>query len=140
MNQYTYEQITVGQEESFSVNITDENMVAFRKITGDNNPLHCEESYAKSIGYEGCVVYGMLTASFLSTLAGMYLPGEHSLIHEVETKFTKPVVLRGNTVITIYGKVVEKHDVFKRIVILVRITNESGEKVLRGTMKVGVSQ
>lgn len=84
-------------------------------------------------------MYGMLTASFLSTLAGMYLPGERSLIHEVETKFIKPLVLHGNTNLTIHGKITEKNDAFNRIVIKVQITSDNGEKILRGTMKVGVA-
>lgn len=140
MNTYTYDQITIGQEESFAVTITDDDMEFFRKITGDDNPLHCNETFAKTRGYEGRVVYGMLTASYLSTLAGIYLPGENSLIYEVETKFVKPLVLHNNTNLIVHGRVAEKNDVFKRIVIKVQIKDHCGEKILRGAMKVGVTQ
>jgi acyl dehydratase len=140
VNRFTYDQLTVGQEESFTVAITDKEMVFFRKITGDDNPLHCNEVYAKTRGYDGRIVYGMLIASYLSTLAGMYLPGENSLIYEVETKFVKPLVLYNKINLTIHGKVAEKNDVFKRIVIKVQIIDDNGEKILRGTMKVGVAQ
>ncbi|MDR1000790.1 MAG: dehydratase [Clostridiales bacterium] len=140
MNKFTYDDITVGQEASFTVTITDNNMAAFRMITGDDNPLHCDFGYAVNRGYDGRVTYGMLTASYLSALAGMHLPGERSLIHEVEVKFVKPLVLRNNANLTVYGKVSEKNDMFKRIVIKVTITNDNGDKVLRGTMKVGVAE
>ena len=65
----------------------------FRDITSDVNPLHNDEAYAKERGYGGRVVFGMLCAGFYSTLAGVYLPGEHCLLHEVETKFKKPVFI-----------------------------------------------
>lgn len=139
MNQYTFEEIEIGQEESFNTVITAEHMAMFRAITGDNNPLHCDEKYAQSRGYAGRVVYGMLTASYLSTLAGMYLPGKRSLIYEVETKFAAPLVLDESAKLNVCGKVVEKNDLFKRIVLKVIITDEDGNKVLRGTMKVGVA-
>lgn len=78
----------------------------------------------------------MLTASFLSTLAGMYLPGERSFIQEVLIKFVKPV-FEGD-VLTIKGTIIEVNETFKRLVLKVVIANQNGQKVLRGTMKVGV--
>ena len=146
MNTYSYNEITIGQEESFTVKITDADMEAFHKTTGDDNPLHCNAEYAMSRGYDGRLVYGMLTASYLSTLAGMYLPGERSVIYEVEVKFIKPLVFQSNSnsnnniKLTVCGKVAKKNDKFNRIIIKLTITNEDGEKVLRGTMKVGVAE
>jgi acyl dehydratase len=140
VNTYTYDEIAIGQEESFCIQVTDTAMEMFRQITGDNNPLHCDEKYARSRGYDGRVVYGMLTASYLSTLAGMYLPGEHSLIHEVNIKFTAPNSATGKGAITVNGRVTEKHDIFKRLTLKVAITADDGTKLLRGTMKVGVAE
>ena len=82
------------------------------------------------------MAFGMLTASFLSTLAGVYLPGKNSLIHEVEVKFAKPVY-PGDT-LKVTGNVSEKNDTFRLFWMKVTITNQKGEKVLRGKMRVGV--
>ena len=136
MNRYSFEEITVGTEESFEVTISEEMLQKFLDITGDVNPLHTDAAFAKGKGYNSCVVYGMLTASFLSTLAGVYLPGERSLIHSVETKFVKPVFV-GDT-LTIQGKVTEKNDLFPVFTMKVTITNQNKEKVLRGSMQIGV--
>ncbi|MBR5361427.1 MAG: dehydratase, partial [Lachnospiraceae bacterium] len=76
MNTYIYEQIEVGHKESFKVTVTEADMDKFREITGDVNPLHRDTEYAKEHGYRDRVFFGMLTASYLSTLAGVYLPGE----------------------------------------------------------------
>lgn len=78
----------------------------------------------------------MLTASFLSTLAGMYLPGEKSLVQGVDVKFLKPVYI--GDVLEIKGIVQEKHDIFQRIDLKVIITREDTEKVLKGKMKIGL--
>ena len=137
MNEYTYEEIEQGHKESFSVTVTEEMMESFCKMTGDINPLHNEKEYAKSLGHPGRVVYGMLTASLLSTLAGVYLPGKRSLIQEVKVKFAKPVYI-GDT-ITVEGVVEEKHDVYSLLVLKVTMRNGAGEKVCRATMQVGVS-
>lgn len=47
MNKYTYDEINLGQEESFSVTVTESMMEKFRDITGDINPLHNDELFAK---------------------------------------------------------------------------------------------
>lgn len=136
MNHWTYDELQVGHEEVFQVEITDTMMEQFYQITGDKNPLHRDKDFAVQRGFSDRVVYGMLSASFLSTLAGVYLPGENSLVHEVESKFVKPVFV--GDILDIKGVIVERNDLFQQIVIKVQVTNQNSEKVLRGKMKVGV--
>lgn len=138
MNTYTYEQIEIGQKESFSVEITQKMLDDFRAITGDVNPLHNDETYAQSKGHPFVVAFGMLTASFLSTLAGVYMPGEKSLIHEVNTKMERPVYVGDK--LTIEGTVKEKNDTFSFIVVKVLVRNQKNEKVLKAQMQIGISE
>ena len=136
MNEYTYEEIEVGQKESFSVTVTDEMMKSFLDITGDINPLHNDREYAISKGHPDRVVYGMLTGSMLSTLAGVYLPGKRSLIQEVKLKFAKPVYV-GDT-LTVEGVVEEKHDAYSLIILKVTMRNQNGDKVCRARMQISI--
>lgn len=138
MNEYTYDEIPVGLKESFSVCVTEQMLDSFREITGDINPLHCDNEFANKInsGYPGRVCYGMLTASFLSTLAGVYLPGKYCLIHEISAGFTKPVF--PGDMLNVTGEVVEKNDLFKQLTLKVKIINQYNQTVLRGKMKTGV--
>ena len=138
MNEYTFDELAVGMSESFSVTVTPEMLDRFRADTGDINPLHNDEAFALERGYTGRVAYGMLTASFLSTLAGVYLPGKWCLIQRVETDFPRPVY-PGDT-LSISGTVKEKDDTFRNITIAVRIRNQAGDTVLRGKMRLGVLQ
>ena len=134
MNNYKFDELTVGMTESFKVSITAEMLDAFKGITGDVNPLHNDEEFAKAKGHPGRVAYGMLTASFLSTLAGVYIPGERSLIQQVETKFAKPVYIGDE--LTVIGEITELVESVQRIELKVTITNQDGKKVLRGTMGI----
>lgn len=134
MNNYTFDELTVGMTESFKVSITEEMLDAFKGITGDVNPLHNDEEFAKAKGHPGRVAYGMLTASFLSTLAGVYIPGERSLIQQVETKFAKPVYIGDE--LTVTGEITELVESVQRLELKVTITNQDGKKVLRGSMGI----
>jgi acyl dehydratase len=139
VNAYSYDNIEIGHTESFHAILSENDMAAFRKITGDDNPLHRDDAYAQQHGYPGRLAYGMLTASYLSTLAGVYLPGKYSLIHEVTVQFTAPNCKIGGG-ITVTGKVTDKHDMWKRLDIKVQIVSDDGVKLLRGSMKVGVTE
>ena len=138
MNQYTLAEMTPGLTEQFTVTVTAEMMDAFCRITGAVSPIHMDEDYARGRGYPGRVVYGMLGASFFSTLAGVYLPGEHCLLHSVESKFAAPVFV-GDT-LTITGKVSEVNETFMEATIKAAIVNQNGKKVTRGVIKAGLAK
>ena len=136
MNSFSYEEIEIGQKEGFSATVTEEALAGFKGITGDINPLHNDADFAVKKGYKDKVCYGMLTAAYLSTLAGVYLPGEKSLIQGVELKFSQPVYV--GDVLDIRGEVTEKNDTFKVIKVKVSIRDQDGKKVLKGSMQIGV--
>lgn len=136
MNHYKFKDLSVGMTETFTRMVTEEMLRAFFHTTGDINPLHNDTAYAKSMGYTDRVVYGMLTASFLSTLAGVYMPGEHSLIQSVEVKFVAPVYIGDE--LTITGRIEELNDTMKQISLKVEVLNQNHIKVLRAKMKIGV--
>ena len=138
MNHYRLADLTPGVTESFTVTITEEMMAQFYAITGDNSPIHMDADYAAGRGYPGRVVYGMLGASFLSTLAGVYLPGEHCLLHGVDLKFAKPIFI-GDT-LTVTGVVDEVNDTFREITIKASIVNQDVKKVTRAVIRAGVAQ
>ena len=135
MNHYTLAEMTPGLSESFTVTITEEMMARFEAITGDVSPIHMDAEYAQKRGYPGRVVYGMLGASFFSTLAGVYLPGEHCLLHGVECKFAKPIFI-GDT-LTVKGTVVSVSEIGSEAEIKAVITNQDGKRVTRGIINQG---
>ena len=142
MNEYHYSDIQIGQTESFTKEITVEMENAFRALSGDVNPLHWDDVFAQEVGsgkYQGHVAFGMLTASLLSTLAGVYLPGKFSLIHSVEKISFKRPVYAGD-VLTVQGTVEDKLDGLDLILLKVKITNREKKCVLTAGMKVLVQR
>ena len=137
MNKYTFEQLQKGHKESFETVVTKEQMDSFRELSGDINPLHNDESFATAKGFTGRVAYGHLTASFFSTLAGVYLPGENCLIREASYKFMRPVYIGDKLIVT--GEVTEVDDRTKEVFLKVRIYRKVDEELLvRGKMIVGI--
>ena len=138
MNHYTLADIHPGLTASFTVTVTETMMEQFYAITGDDSPIHRDAAYAAARGYPGRVVYGMLGASFFSTLAGVYLPGEHCLLHGVECKFAKPIFI-GDT-LTVTGTVTDVSEAVREIEINASIMNQDGKKVTRGTIRAGLAK
>lgn len=138
MNTYTFDEITEGLSCSFKRTITKEMEDSFRQISGDENPLHKDDEFAKSVKengqFPGHVAFGMLTASLYSTLCGMYLPGKYSLIHSMELKFLQPVFAGDE--LTVEGKVIGKQDGLKLLEVQGKITNQNGKCVCKAKIKV----
>lgn len=138
LKSYTLAELSKGLTESFTVRITEEKMAQFCALSGDISPIHMDAAYAAERGFPGRVCYGMLVASFFSTLAGVYLPGEHCLLHSVETKFAKPVFIGDE--LTVTGVVDEVNEVFREITVKATVTNGDGKKVCRAVIKAGVAK
>lgn len=137
MNKYVFSDLKIGHKESFSVRITRELEDCFRQITGDANPLHQDDAFAEEIGkgkFRSHVTFGMLTASFYSTLAGVYLPGKYSLIHSLDIKFQRPVYMGDQ--LTVGGEIAGRQEELKLIQIKAAIKNQNAQVVSRADMKV----
>ena len=80
-----------GQKASFSKTITESDVYGFAGLTGDFNPLHVNEERAKKMQFGERIAHGMLSASFLSTVIAMYLPGPGTIYMGQEVRFLKPV-------------------------------------------------
>lgn len=142
MNEYIFDEIQVGLTESFEKKITAEMEDSFREITGDENPLHRDDSFAAEVSggaYGSHVAFGMLTASMLSTIAGVYIPGKYSLIHSIDNISFKKPVFAGDT-LKVTGTVTEKQDDLKLIKVSVKMTNQASKVVCKADMKILVQK
>jgi 3-oxoacyl-[acyl-carrier protein] reductase len=131
-----FESIKLGQTDEFIHKITEKDISEFSKLTGDNNPLHMDENYAKGTNFKERVVHGMLTASFISTMIGTRLPGKGSLWYEQHIKFLVPV--RIGDEIRIWAKVLHKSESQRIIVLQTMVYNQLDKIVIEGEAKVKV--
>ena len=127
------EDIEIGQKKSFEVVITESMLDDFAKLSGDNNPLHMDENYAKSNNFENRVCHGMLLASFFSRLVGMYIPGENALYFSQSLKFQYPCFI--NDRIKIHGEVIDKSLATKIITLKTTISKDK-HQIVDGIGKV----
>ena len=138
VNNFSLEEIHVGQESEFKVIISKSMIDQFVELSGDQNPLHTNELYSKEIGFQGIVCHGMLLASLFSRLVGMYLPGRKALYLSQSLKFISPCFI--NDEITIKGKILKK-SISSRIVTLeTKIIKNNDINVVIGEAKVLVRE
>lgn len=133
---YKFDQIELGLKKEFTVKITESMIADFAKISGDYNPLHMDEKYAKSTTFKNRICHGMLLAIFFSRLIGMYIPGKHALYFSQSLNFQNPCFV--NDMITIKGEVIDKSVATCLITIKTSIYNQERTCLLDGVAKVVV--
>ncbi len=126
----TYEEIQIKDSAQFTKTITETDVYLFAGISGDFNPLHVDEEYAKNTQFGTRIAHGGLAASLLAPVLGMKLPGLGTVALETTTKFRKPVYF-GDT-ITCKVEVVEKVEKLKAVRMKVTWTNQKNEVVSKG--------
>ena len=101
-----WDDFNIGDKAEHTKTITDEDIQAFAKMSGDYNPIHVNDEYAKSTRFGQRIAHGMISASLISAVLGMHLPGTGTIYASQEVKFLKPV-FPGDT-LTAKGEVVDK--------------------------------
>jgi len=96
----TIEELKVGDTARFSKTVSESDVYLFAGITGDLNPAHVNEDYAKDTFFKTRIAHGMLSASFISTVVGTMLPGPGTIYMRQEVSFKAPVKF-GETVTAI---------------------------------------
>lgn len=69
------EDLAVGMTAAYEHVVTDADVRAFAEVSGDHNPVHLDEEFAKTTQFKGRIAHGLLSASFISTVLASQLPG-----------------------------------------------------------------
>lgn len=127
---YTFEEIEIGQTASFTKVITKEMVQTFAEISGDTNPIHIDEEYAKGTMFKENIAHGILVTGLISKVLGCELPGEGSIYVSQEVKFLRPVKIGDEITATI--EVLEKDEKKKFITLKTYCKNQLGKVVIDG--------
>jgi 3-hydroxybutyryl-CoA dehydratase len=130
----TIEQIKLGDAAEFSKTVTESDVYLYAGITGDLNPAHLNEAYAKNTFFKTRIAHGMLTAGFISNILGMQLPGPGTIYMRQSLSFLAPV--RFGDTITARAEVVEVIAEKNRVRLKTTCTNQDGTVVLDGEAMV----
>lgn len=125
------EKYNIGQKESYTKTVTESDICLFAGITGDFNPAHMDEEWAKNSLFGGRVAHGILVTGLISAVIGMKLPGPGTIYMEQDVKFLKPV--RIHDTVTVEVEVKEILNEEKRVLRLgTSGYNQKGGQVLEG--------
>ena len=134
---YRLEEIEIGMSASYSQTITDADIKAFSGISGDKNPVHMDEVYAKESRFERRIAHGMLSASFFSALFGTQLPGRGCVYVGQDLKFRKPVYIGDTVTATIE---VTSIDIIRRRIFFNTYCKVGKSKVITGTAEIYIPE
>ncbi len=81
---------------------------SFAELTGDKNPVHTDEEFAKNTRFGRRIAHGMLSVGIISAILGNDFPGPGSIYMRQEVKFLKPIFLEEEVKITI--EILEKNE------------------------------
>lgn len=100
-NKIPLEDIEIGMSVSYSKTITDIDIKEFAISSGDYNPVHLDEEYAKNSQFKKRIAHGMMTASYFSALFGTKIPGEGCVYTSQSLKFKKPIYIGDEVTATV---------------------------------------
>jgi phosphotransacetylase/acyl dehydratase len=130
----TFDELKVGDSASIARTLTYKDIELFAIMSGDVNPAHVDEEYAKSDMFHKIIAHGMWGGALISTVLGTQMPGPGAIYLGQSLRFRRPVCL-GDT-ITVSVKVTEKLEEKKRVTFDCQAINQHGEIVISGTADV----
>ncbi len=126
----TIDQLNIGDRASISQQITGRDVIRFAELTGDINPIHMDKFYAEQTIFGERIAHGMLTASLISAVLGMKLPGPGNIYISQSLKFRAPV--KFGDVIEAEVEVIEKIPERNRVRLRTTCRNQDDTVVLEG--------
>jgi 3-hydroxybutyryl-CoA dehydratase len=126
-----------GDTASLSKTIGDDDIRAFADASGDHNPLHLDEEFARHTRFGRRIAHGMLSASLISAVIANELPGEGSIYLGQTLQFVAPVFL--DDTVTARVTVSSIRDDKPILKLETVCTNQRNEVVIRGEATVLIS-
>jgi acyl dehydratase len=127
-------QLKVGDCDSLTRTLSEQDLILFAKVSGDTNPVHLDEEFASTTMFQARIAHGMWTASLISCALATKLPGPGGIYLGQELKFTRPVKI-GDTV-TVKLKVIEINTEKKRAIVSTEVINQNKKIVVKGKAEI----
>ncbi|MEO0816372.1 MAG: MaoC family dehydratase [Pseudomonadota bacterium] len=126
---FAYEDLEIGMFHETVHTITENDIQAFADVSGDFNPLHMDEEFAKTTIFGQRIAHGALTASYISGILGNNLPGPGAIFTNLSMRFRRPVFIGAE--VTVRAEVTEKQDKGNRVTLKVSCSVD-GKPVITG--------
>lgn len=127
---HTYASLQIGDTFSTTRFISEEDVLAFAEVTGDDNPIHVDTEYAENTRFGHRIVHGVLLLGLISKVLGRDFPGHGSIAVSISCRFLRPV--RVGSEVRIEVKIIEKLDKHKHIKGKTYVYNEDNKIAIAG--------
>ncbi len=127
----TMEDCYIGMKASMTKVISEGDVYIFGGLTGDLNPLHINEDFAKTTRFKTRIAHGLIAVSLIAAVLGSELPGAGSLYVSQEVQFKSPVYFGDEITATL--EVIEMDIPGNRLTLKTVCTNQNGKVVVEGT-------
>lgn len=98
---YKFEDMSIGMTHETVHTITENDIDLFAEVSGDRNPLHMDEEFAKQTQFGQRIAHGALTASYISGILGNDLPGPGSIFVGLNMRFRRPVYIGSEVIVRV---------------------------------------
>jgi 3-hydroxybutyryl-CoA dehydratase len=135
-----FDELSLGQSAEVSHVVGAADIEAFAAVSGDHNPVHMDEAFAKSTPFGGRIAHGMLSAAYISAVLGNDLPGPGAIYLSQSLRFRRPVKIGDPVVARVTVKALDAakgHATFETVCLVNGKTVVDGEALImvprRGT-------
>ncbi|MCF6282033.1 MAG: MaoC family dehydratase [Candidatus Polarisedimenticolaceae bacterium] len=125
--------LMIGMSESYSQTITDADIKSFSGVSGDKNPVHMSDEYAKESRYKKRIAHGLMLASYFSAIFGTKLPGAGCVYVSQSLKFTRPVYIGDTVTATV---TIKSLDIKTRRIFFDTVCTVKGRTALKGEAEI----
>lgn len=130
----TFDEIEIGESATLEKHLSMEDIKLFAVMSGDVNPAHVDEDYARSSRFREPIAHGMWGGALISTVLGTRLPGPGTIYLGQTLRFRAPV--KPGDQIRVKLTVTEKDEQKGRVVLACECLNQDDTLVLDGEAKV----
>ncbi len=95
-----FEDLVIGETAEMRFPVTEAVIEKFAEVSGDDNPVHLDEAFAKTTSFGTRIAHGMLSGGFISAVVGTKLPGYGSIYLSQTMRFRRPVKIGDVVVVT----------------------------------------
>ncbi len=126
----TFEEINIGDSASYTKVVSREMVKAFSEISGDTNPIHLDEEYAKGTIFKENIAHGILVTGLISKVLGCDLPGYGAIYMSQQVSFKRPVKIGDEITATV--EAISKDERRKTVTFRTYCKNQLGKIVIDG--------
>ena len=134
MVESTRNSFAVGEEATFSRTFTQEEVLTFSMLSGDTNPVHLDEDYARGTRFRGRIIHGLLAASLISSALGTKLPGPGCIYLSQQLSFRAPA--RVGERLTARVRITDWDATKGRVILTTEVFSENEVQVILGEAKL----